>query len=273
MPLMLTRRQVRTHLRVAERAAMSVGPLLRRWAGRPLQIATKRSPIDLVTEVDRRVERLIFQRLHRPYPSYGFLGEELGHRQREAPYHWCVDPIDGTTNFVHGVPMFCVSIALIERGQVLLGVIYDPTREEVFTTIQGAGSWLNGRRIRVSRVRHLRDALFSTGFPPEFRRAPMKFLRPFRALQLTTHAVRRMGSAALNLAYVACGRLDGVWEERIWSWDVAAAMLLIREAGGCVTTFRGRAFQLSDTHILATNGLLHRASLAVLRRARASRHA
>lgn len=264
---MLTRRQLRAHLRVAERAARAVGPLLRRWAGRPLRVATKRSPIDLVTEVDRRAERLLFRHLHRAYPAYGFVGEELPAVRGSAPYQWCVDPIDGTTNFIHGVPMFCISIALVRQGRPIAGVIFDPVHEECFTAARGLGSYLNRRRIRVSRTRRLAQCLLATGFPTEFRRAPRRFTRPFIAFQLTTHAVRRIGSAALNFAYVACGRLDGVWEQRIWPWDVAAAMVLLEEAGGRMTSFTGRRLTLQDTSVLATNRRIHRAALKVLRRA------
>ena len=267
-PPMLTQRQLHAHRRVAVRAAHVVGPLLLRWSGRPLRVTTKRSPIDLVTEVDRSAERMIYRTLHRAYPAYGFWGEESGRSGDREGLHWCVDPIDGTSNFVHGFPMFCTSIALVDGVQPLVGVIYDPTRRELFTSVRGGGRCLNGRRLRVSRVRRLTDSLFSPGFPSEFRRAPNQFLRPFRAFQLATHAVRRTGSAALNLAYVACGRLDGVWEERIWPWDVAAALLLIEESGGRATTFAGRAFRLSDNHVLATNGRVHTAALATMRQAK-----
>lgn len=268
MPQMLTKRELLQHLRMAECATRAVAPLLLRWAGRPLRVVTKRSAIDLVTEVDHRAERTIERLLRRAYPTYGFFGEETGRRDAGAVYQWYVDPIDGTTNFVHGLPMFCTSIALVHRGEPLLGVIYHPTRDELFTAVRGGGSFLNGHRCRVSRTRRLASSLFSTGFPSEFRRAPRKFLKPFVAFQLATHAVRRTGSAALNLAYVACGRLDGVWEEKIWPWDIAAALLLVREAGGRATTFTGRPLRLTDDHILATNGRVHAAALTVLRRAR-----
>lgn len=259
---------LRPQLAAAVRAAKLVAPLLRRWAGRPLSVRTKCSPIDLVTEVDQRAERLVRQSLTKAFPEYGFYGEETGHTTTASPYQWYVDPIDGTTNFIHGLPMFCTSIALARHGVPVVAAIYDPTRPELFTAIRGRGAFVNGRRLRVSRVRRLQDSLWSTGFPSEFRRTPHKFLRPFAAFQLTTHAVRRTGSAALNLAYVACGRLDGVWEERIWPWDMAAAMLLIREAGGRVTSMTGRATQLVDDHVFATNGRLHAAALRVWNRAR-----
>lgn len=266
---MLSQQTLQEHLRAAARAARAVGPMLSRWAGRPLRVTTKRSAVDLVTEVDRRAERAIYRVLHRAAPAYGFVGEESGRVGRDTECQWYVDPIDGTTNFVHGVPIFCVSIALVHRGEPVLGVIFDPMRDELFTAVRQGGSYLNGRRIRVSRHRRLLDSLLATGFPSEFRRAPRRFLAPFIAFQRTTHAVRRMGSAALMLAYVACGRLDGVWEERIWPWDIAAALLLIREAGGRVTTFRGQPSALTDDHVVATNGRIHAAALATLRRARA----
>lgn len=262
---MLSRRALHDHLHAAVRAARAVGPLLLRWAGRPTRVTTKRSAIDLVTEIDRRAEERIRGILSRATPRVGFFGEETHTAAPPAACCWYVDPIDGTTNFVHGVPIFCISIGLIVNGVSHLGVIYDPMREELFTAITGQGSFLNGRRIRVSRTQRLADSLFATGFPTEFRQAPRKFLRPFAALQQTTHAVRRMGSAALNLAYVACGRLDGVWEERIWPWDIAAALVLLQEAGARATTFRNRPSRVSDDHVLATNGRVHRPALRAMR--------
>ena len=264
---MLSQRQLHIHRRSAERAARAVGPMLLRWMGRPRRVTTKRSAIDLVTEVDRRAERMIARALHRAAPAYGFVGEESG-RHGDDEYQWYVDPIDGTTNFIHGVPICCVSIALVHRGVPVVGVIFDPSRNELFAAVRGGGCTVNGRRARVSRHRRLSESLLATGFPSEFRRAPQAFLRPFIAFQQTTHAVRRMGSAALCLAYVACGRLDGVWEERVWPWDIAAALLLLREAGGCVTTFDGRPSTLADNHIVATNGRIHAATLSLMRRSR-----
>ena len=262
-------------LETARAAARAAGVLLRRHAGRPGEVRHKGSYIDLVTEVDRAAEQLIYRHIHRRFPGHTFLGEEATvHRlaARKTAYRWIVDPIDGTTNFVHGVPTFAVSIGVEERGRLVAGLVYDPMRRAEFTAIAGGGARLNGRRIRVSRVRRLQDALLSTGFAPRFRNDPAPFLARFVDFQRTTHAVRRNGSTAISLAYVAAGRFDGFWESDVHPWDIAAGVLLVREAGGRVTDYHGRPATADHPHIIASNGALQRLMLRIVNRRQVHLH-
>lgn len=254
-------------LTVATDAARRAGALLARYAGRPRLVETKRSDVDLVTEIDRRAERVIHAAIQRRFPSHGFQGEERTRTNPDAPYQWIVDPLDGTMNFVHGMPMFAVSIGLLHHRRAVLGVIYDPTRHEMFTARSGRGAFLNGRRIRVSRTARLADSLLSTGFSATFRTDPAPMLRWFTALQSRCHGVRRIGSSAISLAYVACGRQDGFYERELWPWDIAGGIVLVQEAGGTVTDFRGRPLaRLEDGVVAASNGRIHPELLAVLHR-------
>ncbi len=253
-----------TCLDVATRAAHRAGRLQTAYRGRPRTVSTKRSDIDLVTEIDQASERIIRQAITRRFPDHGFQGEEGGSIHSEAPYRWIVDPLDGTTNFVHGVPAFGVSIALAHRQDIVVGIIHDPSQRETFTAIKGRGAWVNGRRIHVSRTRTIAKSLLSTGFSVKFRTNPKPYLQWFWAFQSRCHAVRRMGSTALSLAYVACGRQDGFYEQELMSWDIAAGLLLVEEAGGRVSDFHGRRAQLEEGRIVASNGFLHRQMLALL---------
>ena len=265
----------RACLSTARGAAREAGVLLRRHAGRPRRVRHKGDFIDLVTEVDAASERLIARRVHHRFPDHAFVGEEHTHTRRapaDAVYRWIVDPIDGTTNFVHGVPTFAVSIGVEERGRLIAGVIYDPMRDEEFTALAGGGAWLNGRRLRVSRVRRLRDALLATGFSPRFRADPAPYLARFVDFQCVVHAVRRNGSTAISLAYVAAGRLEGFWESDVHPWDSAAGILLIREAGGRVTDYRGRAAGPDDADLIASNGALQAAMRRIVNRRRVRLH-
>lgn len=254
------------YLHIAMQAARKAGPLLVRYMGRPASVHTKRSAIDLVTEVDRASERILHNAIRRRLPDHGFRGEEHTRTNPQAPYQWLVDPIDGTTNFVHGVPVFAISIALLHHHQPVVGVVYDPTRQEMFTAIKRRGAWLNGKRMHASATRRIAAGLLSTGFSQNFRRNPKPFLRWFTTLQMHCHAVRRMGCTALSLSYVACGREDGFYEQDLWPWDIAAGLLLVEEAGGTVTDFRGRPVQLEEGEVAASNGHLHRQLLALLAR-------
>ena len=253
-------------VQAASRAALEAGALLARHAGRPKTVTTKRSAIDLVTEVDRAAEHRIRAILHRAFPDIGFLGEEHGARDETASARWIVDPIDGTNNFVHGFPCFGVSIGLEDRGAMVAGVIYDPMRRELFTAIAGRGAYLNGRRIRVSRTRRLAESLLSTGFSTTFLTQDQPYLRWFQRAQRRSHGVRRIGSTVISLAAVACGRLEGFYERDLWPWDMAAGVVLVREAGGHVTDLAGRAPVLTDGRLIATNGHIHRALLRLLAR-------
>lgn len=211
---------------------------------------------DLVTETDRASELLIFERLRACYPAHAIFAEEGSRTEGSSDYCWHIDPLDGTTNFAHGFPVFNVSIGLEHAGEMIAGVIVDPTRNEVFTTEAGAGAYLNGRRIRVSRSACLDDSLAATGFPSRNRHKSVN-VHFYYQLAMLSHGVRRAGAAALDLAYVACGRLDLFWEFSLKPWDMAAGTLLVREAGGLVTDMRGGAFHLRSPHVLADNALVH----------------
>ncbi len=224
--------------------------------------------IDLVTEADLAAERLIIERLKSYYPRHAILSEEAGAAHAESgadsEWKWIVDPLDGTTNYAHAYPVFCVSIALEHRGEIVLGVVHDPTRDETFAAERGEGATLNGRRIRVSDTDDLNRALLCTGFPYDVRDRG-DFARHFRNFIMHAQAVRRDGSAALDLAYVAAGRFEGFWEEGLRPWDVAAGVLLVEEAGGRVTDYDERPFRIYNPPILATNGLVHEAMTRILR--------
>ena len=247
----------------AGRIAREAGALLRRHyeAG----VATEyKGDVDLVTIADRESERLIVDGLHSAFPGYGIFGEEGTRRGMDSEFRWYVDPLDGTTNFAHGFPVFCVSLGLEKRaaglatdadGELLAGVIYDPTRDELFTAEKGAGAFLNGRRIRVSATTSLAESLLATGFPSHKRHVNPN-IHFYQQFTLRSHGVRRAGSAALDLAYVACGRVDAFWEFNLNPWDTAAGVLLVREAGGTVTRFGDSAFRLDSCEVLATNGIL-----------------
>lgn len=253
------------YARIASRAAREAGALLAASAGRPSSVTTKRSAKDLVTEVDRASERLIHRILHHAFPAFGFLGEEHGQRREASSHRWIVDPLDGTINFVHGTPFFGVSIGLEHQGAIVAGVIYDPMRQQLFTATRGRGAFLNGRRLRVSRHRSLGDSLLSTGFSSKFRTHPQPYLRWFQILEARSHAVRRLGSTALCLAYVAAGWLDGFYERDLWPWDLAAGLLLVEEAGGRVSDFKGKPVTLTEGRVVASNGRIHEAMLQALR--------
>ncbi|MBI4354958.1 MAG: inositol monophosphatase [Candidatus Omnitrophica bacterium] len=251
---------------VAREAAWEAGNYCKPYAGRAGALRMKSAPSDLVSKIDHATEALIASIVLRAFPDHAFLGEEQTQAASEAETRWIVDPIDGTTNFVHGLPWFAVSIAVERRGELVVGVIYDPMREEMFQAIRGGGSVLNGRRIRVSKVRRLAEALLNTGFPHTFRQHPKPLLRRFEAFQSITHAVRRMGSTAMSLASMAAGRIDGFWEEGTHPWDIAAGLLLVREAGGCATDWEGAPATIWNKRPLVSNGRLHGQMIQVLKR-------
>ena len=211
---------------------------------------------DLVTATDRASESLILDRLHRHYPSHAVVAEESGGRAGTSDFCWYVDPLDGTTNFAHGFPVYNVTLALERAGELIAGVIIDPTRDEVFTAERGAGARLNGRAIHVSTAATLEDSLAATGFPSRKRHQNLN-VHFFYQLAMLSHGVRRAGAAAIDMAYVACGRLDLFWEFSLNPWDVAAGILLVREAGGMATDMHGAALNLRGPHILVDNGLVH----------------
>jgi myo-inositol-1(or 4)-monophosphatase len=218
--------------------------------------------VDLVTEADRGSEKLIAERLRQRWPEHDLVGEEGARSETGADYRWFVDPLDGTTNFAHAYPVFCVSIALARKdGQLEVGVLYDPTRDEMFSAECGHGATLNGKAIRVSTMRRLAESLLGTGFPSQKRHTNPN-IHFYQQITLRSHGVRRAGSAALDLANVACGRYDGFWEFNLNPWDTAAGVLLVQEAGGRVTRFDGSPFRLDSREVLATNGLIHQEVMA-----------
>ncbi len=213
--------------------------------------------VDLVTEADRASEKLIVERLRAEWPSHDIMGEEGTRQESGADYKWYVDPLDGTTNFAHGFPVFCVSMGLEYKGELVLGVIYDPTRDELFSAEKGSGAFLNGERVTVSKTKRLCEALIATGFPSHKRhKNPNIYF--YHTITLRSHGVRRAGSAALDLANVASGRLDGFWEFNLNPWDTAAGVVLVREAGGAVTRFDGSPFRLDSREVLGSNVLIHK---------------
>jgi myo-inositol-1(or 4)-monophosphatase len=239
--------------------AREAGAVLANFFERKIGFEYK-GPHDLVTAADRASEALIVDRLRAHYPTHSILGEEGSNHTGSSEYRWFVDPLDGTTNFAHSFPVFNVTLAVARAGELLAGVIFDPTRQEMFAAERGSGAYLNNHRFRVSRVDRLEESLFATGFP-NWRRHKDINVHFFHQVAMVSHGVRRGGSAALDLAYVACGRLDGFWEFGLNPWDVAAGMLLIREAGGRVSTMRGDDATLDGPHVCATNGAIHQQTL------------
>lgn len=244
----------------AAEIAREAGALLREHYRRGVATEYK-GEVDLVTVADRESERLIVSRLQAQWPQHGIYGEEGTRSQLECDYRWYVDPLDGTTNFAHGFPAFCVSMGLEHRppgtaadadGELVAGVIYDPLRDEMFIAEQGRGAYLNGKRMQVSTTSMLAEALVATGFPSQKRHGNPN-VHFYHQFTLRSHGVRRAGSAALDLAYIACGRLDAFWEFNLNPWDTAAGVLLVREAGGTVSSVDGSAFHLDSRELLATN--------------------
>jgi len=253
--------------------AREAGALVMQYFHQKLKIEYK-GDADLVTAADRASEALIRERIAKQFPSHDVLGEEQGLNDLGGDYRWYVDPLDGTTNFAHGYPVFCVSLSLENRtqekraleegsgsgGQRVAGVVYDPTRDELFMAEQGRGAQLNGQPIHVSSAAELKQSLVATGFPSHKRhKNPNIYF--YHQITLRTHGVRRAGSAALDLCNVACGRFDGFWEFNLNPWDTAAGVLIIEEAGGKVTRFDGSPFELNSRETLASNGLIHDALL------------
>jgi myo-inositol-1(or 4)-monophosphatase len=239
-----------------EAIAREAGTLLMGYLARHVTIEYK-GEVDLVTEADRASEKLIVERLRARWPEHGIVAEEGTRSEMDAEYRWYVDPLDGTTNFAHGYPVFCISIALARQdGQLAVGVLYDPTRDEMFAAERGLGARLNGRRIHVSQTKALAESILGTGFPSHKRHTNPN-IHFYHQITLRSHGVRRAGSAALDLANVACGRYDGFWEFNLNPWDTAAGVLLVQEAGGTVTRFDGSAFRLDSREVLASNGLIH----------------
>jgi len=249
------------YLETAAEIAREAGALLATYFERRIGYETK-GEFDLVTEADRASEKLVVERLRNHFPSHAVVAEEGGGHKSSSEYTWYVDPLDGTTNFAHSFPAFNVTLGLARAGEMIAGVVFDPIRQEMFTAERGAGAYLHNRRIRVSTVKRLGESLASTGFPSRKRHHNIN-IHFYYQLAMASHGVRRTGSAALDLAYVAAGRLDFFWEFGLKPWDVAAGSLLVEEAGGRVSEMQGAPHSVTDSdHMVADNGVLHEQVLA-----------
>jgi myo-inositol-1(or 4)-monophosphatase len=249
---------------VAISAARNSGQILRERVDSIREVRLKSSAVDLVTDVDVQSEKQVVSTLLGAFPSHSVIGEEGGARPgSEAQFRWFVDPLDGTTNYAHGFPFFCVSIGLEVGGKLALGVVYSPSLDELFVAEAGCGATMNGRAIKVSANAELRQCLLATGFPYDRTLFP-RALKSFESLSMQCQAVRRAGSAALDLCYVACGRLDGYWEHRVQPWDLAAGALMVTEAGGRVSRTDATAFDVEAGQVLSSNGAIHDAIAASL---------
>ncbi len=246
-------------------AAHEAGSFLLESLGNVRSIERKAGQMrNLVSEIDKGSEALIIRAIHARYPGHDVLAEESGAHGSASEYRWIIDPLDGTTNFLHGVPIFSVTIAVEFKGTLVAGVTFDPNRSELFTAERGAGAFLNGRRIQVTSASTLIESLMVTGFPYDLAERQDRTLEHFSNFALAAQGIRRLGSAALDLAYVAAGRFDGYWEVSLNPWDIAAGALMVEEAGGKVTNLTGGILEISRPQIVATNGRIHDACVALL---------
>ncbi len=254
-------------LNLAAETALEAGRFLRMSVGKIKSVERKHGQeTNLVTEIDKNAEAMIIDRIKRRFPHHDFLGEESGSHAAKSDHKWIIDPLDGTTNFTHGLPIFCVSIGLEVAGELKLGAVYDPNQEELFAAERGNGAWLNNRRIRVSKTSRLIESLIVTGFPYNVRENPYNATEHFKNFLMAAQAVRRLGSAAMDLCYVAAGRFDGFWEVTLNPWDMAAGLVILEEAGGKFTDFRGFPSTIYKPNVLASNGLVHDQMVDVLKK-------
>jgi myo-inositol-1(or 4)-monophosphatase len=250
-------------LNTAVRAAREAGEVLRSFHGN-LKDVRKKGAIDLVTEADIASEQVVVETIRSVFPEHAVLAEEGGKREGDGRFQWIIDPLDGTTNFSHGLDLFAVSIAFFVEGAPRVGVVFNPATGEFFEAAAGQGARLNGRPIRVSDQGSLKDSLLVTGFPYNFSEILPQLMARFEGCLSASQGVRRLGSAAVDLCFVACGRFEGFWEQNLNPWDTAAGLLILMEAGGKVTDFSGRPFDVDMKEILATNGRIHDAMLALV---------
>ena len=252
------------YLSLARNIAKKAGLLLKNGLGRAHRIKYKGS-VNLVTEMDILAEKFIISAIRRRFPKHAILAEEKTAPEMKSSYRWVIDPLDGTTNYAHGLPIFSVSIALERDGEIILGVVYDPLRDELFWAGNGQGAFLGKKPIRVSGTARLAQSLLVTGFPYDIRTSSVNNFDHFAHFSMGTQAVRRLGSAALDLCYVAAGRFDGYWEMKLGPWDLAAGSFIVREAGGKITDFSGGPIHLNGQHVLASNGRIHRQMMEILK--------
>jgi myo-inositol-1(or 4)-monophosphatase len=251
------------YLKIAVETAKEAGLMLKQHINETGEIHFK-GKIDLVTNFDNQAQSLIFNRLFSFFPDHDFLAEEGLRKEQGAEYRWIIDPLDGTTNYAHHFPVFTVSLALERNGEIVLGVVYDPMREEMFSSLKGAGAFLNEKGIKVSSINQLDKSLIATGFPYDIRESQVNNIAHFNNFLIRVQGIRRCGSAALDLCYVACGRFDGFWELKLQPWDMAAGVLIVQEAGGRISDFQHEDFDIFGEEILATNGLIHHQMVEVL---------
>jgi myo-inositol-1(or 4)-monophosphatase len=250
-------------LKVAKETAKEAGKILRKNLEKK-NIIEYKGEVNLVTSVDKLSQEYIYEKLSSYFPGHGFLAEEELEKKSKTEFRWIIDPLDGTTNYAHGFPVFCVSLALEWKGRIILGVIYNPMINELFWAVEKRGAFLNNKKIRVSKTKELDRSLLATGFPYDLRESKENNIGHFNNFVLRAQAVRRCGSAALDLCYVACGRLDGFWELKLFPWDLAAGMLIVKEAGGQLSDFKNNKIDIYTKEIVASNGLIHSQMIEIL---------
>lgn len=249
---------------IAVEAARNAGAIVEEYARKGFRVEHK-DAVNLVTDADTRAEQVIVEAIRRAFPDHQILAEERGQAGSTSPYKWVIDPLDGTTNFAHGFPAYCVSIGVEYQGRCILGVVFDPTRQELFAAEAGGGAFLNGTPLRVSRASRLDAALLVTGFAYDIRESEQNNLDHFARFALRAQGIRRTGTAALDLCYVAAGRFDGFWELKLHPWDTAAGSVILLEAGGRLSDLSGGSFSIYGKELVASNGLVHEEMLEVLR--------
>ncbi|MBI5194377.1 MAG: inositol monophosphatase [Nitrospirae bacterium] len=255
---------MKTFLKTAEEAALAGGRVLMEYYGKPLDVEFK-GDANLVTIADRLSEDAIVSIITENYPGHRIMAEEGTTNNNISEYCWIIDPLDGTTNFAHSLPIFAVSIGLEKNGNMVMGVVYDPLRDECFTAMEGCGAYLNGKPIHVSRVDTLDKSLLATGFPYDRRINPDGYIKHFREFLKTAQEIRRPGAATIDLCYVASGRFDGFWEPKLQPWDIAAAAVIVKEAGGRLSNYIGGEFSIYGKETVASNGKIHEEMIEVLK--------
>lgn len=251
--------------KIAVQAAIKAGAYIKKHVDKKKNVRYK-GEINVVTNVDKASESIVVETIKKSFPGHDFLAEEKTYAKKNSDFTWIIDPIDGTTNFLHGFPFFCVSVALAVKGDLALGVVYDPMREELFSAERGKGAFLNKKRICTSKIRNIKKALLATGFAYDTKIARNNNIANFTRFLKSCQAVRRAGSAALDLCYVASGRFDGFWEFRLNPWDTAAGFLILEEAGGKATKADGSKYSIYDKELVASNSKIHSGMLRILQR-------